>query len=188
MPTKWLALGHLCITQVLYYAEKSSCSSSNPQEAVPCLTGEDVGIEVPLGSSPSMWDMDSWYLLPQFTPGNHWCYCWVGCFPNWHQATRCTYIHMNTHALYFTVHLTQSTRYTLSRFQWYIVKTEMKSISHTHTCHFLFWNHKVVNWSFILYVCAHAWYVGVFVCAFACVCMCTHGKLCTLTDLRAVDM
>jgi len=29
-----------------------------------------------------------WHLLPQFTPGTHWCYCWVGGFLSWHQATR----------------------------------------------------------------------------------------------------
>jgi len=33
------------------------------------------------------------HLLPQLTPGTHWCYSWVGCFPSWHQATR---FHLNS--------------------------------------------------------------------------------------------
>ena len=41
------------------------------QEAVLCLTGEVLTPKVPSGSSPTMQNMGSWYLLPQFTPGTH---------------------------------------------------------------------------------------------------------------------
>ena len=61
MPTQWLALGHLCTIQVLRVsaAKSSRDRTSNPQEAVPCQTGEGVGTKVPPGSLPTMQDIDS---------------------------------------------------------------------------------------------------------------------------------
>lgn len=53
----------LCTTQVLKVSAGKS-STDTLQEAVPCPTTEGVSTQGPTWTSPIMWDLDTWHLLP----------------------------------------------------------------------------------------------------------------------------
>jgi len=60
-------------------------------------TGMPGHYEPVLANPPGEWTA-VWHLLAQFTPGTHWCYSWMGCFPSWHQATNGdTHTHAHAH-------------------------------------------------------------------------------------------
>ena len=69
-----------------------------------CLTGEGVGTQSP---SSTMQNMDSWHLYPQFTPGIHWYYSWLGTQTCYIQDTHTLPTHLPTHTHIHTHRLTQ---------------------------------------------------------------------------------
>ena len=77
-------LGFLCTTQALESSagESSSGRTNHLQEGHPSRCHGEKSRNFGSSTTTSKQDKDSWHLLPQFTPGTHWYYIWVGCFPS----------------------------------------------------------------------------------------------------------